>query len=642
MTTGFGGSADTNTEAFSALQEALLQMQTSAILPVSGSVEAASSFPHQSNYSRAEALTKLAMPESWVRGAIIVRCNSLLRGHSAVRLEVIQDLIKLLRHDLVPLVPLRGSISASGDLCPLSYIAGTLEGNPDIYVWSGPAESRVLVSADKALASIGIAPIEFGPKETLGLLNGTAFSVAAASLCQHETDTLTTLAQILTAMSVEALLGTIESFDHFIAAVRPHAGQNEAAANIGAFLKGSKLTRSGNRHDGELRQDRYALRTSSQWLGPVLEDLSLARNQLITELNSTTDNPLIDATNRRIYHGGNFQASSVASSTEKTRMALQKIGKMIFAQSTELLDAKLAHNLPPNLVADEPSLSYTMKGVDINMAAYYSELSFLANPVTNHVQTAEMSNQSLNSLALISARFTHDAVDLVSLMSSAYLYALCQALDLRAMNARFMSRLLPEIIEQSTVMLDAFLPGHQINAFHNSIWATLKASLAATTGKDSSDRFKTVAISVSHLLVEPLRKMRETEPDALRQSGTEGADLSIIKSWTQMIETTSKSIFVDNREKYLANPDATEFLGVASKKMYKFVRNDLGVPMNRGLADYPMYGGGKKREKFITGTQISRIYKALREERATSVIMECLAEAVESNRGEVRKGHAKL
>jgi len=117
-----------------------------------------------------------------------------------------------------------------------------------------------------------------------------------------------------------------------------------------------------------------------------------------------------------------------------------------------------------------------------------------------------------------------------------------------------------------------------------------------------------------------------------------------------MIETTSKSIFIDNREEYLANPDATEFLGVASKKMYKFVRNELGVPMNKGLIDYPMYEGcgkggnvgGKKGEKLTTGTQISRIYKALREQRAAGMIMECLAEASKSNRSEVRKGRAKL
>lgn len=125
-----------------------------------------------------------------------------------------------------------------------------------------------------------------------------------------------------------------------------------------------------------------------------------------------------------------------SSSTRENRQA---------AQSSELLDSRLAYNLPPSLAVDEPSLSYSMKGVDINMASYMSELAYIANLVSNHVHSAEMSNQLLNSLALISARYTHTAVDLVSLMSSAYLCCLCQALDLRAMNGGFIVRLKPEL-----------------------------------------------------------------------------------------------------------------------------------------------------------------------------------------------------
>lgn len=375
VNTGFGGSADTTTSSLNSLQIALLQMQLSAVLPTSDSKDMIAAFSHESSNS-AETLAKLSMPESWVRGAILVRCNSLVRGHSAVRLLVIQALTKLLEHDLIPLVPLRGSISASGDLCPLSYVAGTLEGNPDVYVWSGYPNARKLISADQGLKLVGISPITFGPKETLGLLNGTAFSVSAATICHFEAEKLVILAQILTAMGVEAFLGNVESFDHFIAAVRPHKGQIECASNIRAFLKGSKLTSSGHEQvttEGELRQDRYALRTSSQWLSPVLEDMALARDQLVVELNSTTDNPLFDAPNRHVYHGGNFQASAIASSTEKTRMCLEKMGKLIFAQSSELLDVRLAYNLPPNLAADEPSLSYTLKGVDVSVLLFLSK-----------------------------------------------------------------------------------------------------------------------------------------------------------------------------------------------------------------------------------------------------------------------------
>ncbi|PBP28946.1 phenylalanine ammonia-lyase [Diplocarpon rosae] len=624
VNTGFGGSADTSTTAADTLQVALLQMQLCAVLPVAEKEADRSDegvFPYQTSFSDGDDVAKLAMPQSWVRGAMLVRCNSLLRGHSAVRLDVIKKLLGLLEHDLVPLVPLRGSISASGDLCPLSYIAGALEGNPDVRVWTGASRSRKLLPANEALASVGIAPVRFGPKEILGLLNGTAFSASVASIAHHQADLLSILAQILTAMGVEALLGTVESFDPFIAAVRPHAGQHEVAKNIRAFLKDSKLARAGD-HSGTpagLRQDRYALRTSSQWIGPVLEDMSLARRQVEIELNSTTDNPLIDAEAKHIFHGGNFQAASVTSSTEKTRSGLEKIGKMLFAQSSELLDNRLAHNLPPNLAADEPSLSYSLKGVDINMASYMSELAFLANPVGNHVQSAEMSNQSINSLALISARYTHMAVDLVSLMSSAYLYCLCQALDIRAMDARFMETLRPGVRILTTRLLGEMIAEEQLADLHRTIWETIEGSLAATTCKDSTERFTLVANSTQHILVKHLTHAPPT---------TNLLPLTIISTYTTDLALLLRETFLSNRVTYLANPDAMPYLGRASRRMYSFVRRDLGVPMHRGIVDHPNFGSGGGKERVNTGTRISSIYKALREERLAVPVMECLEEAL--------------
>ena len=140
-----------------------------------------------------------------------------------------------------------------------------------------------------------------------------------------------------------------------------------------------------------------------------------------------------------VHHGGNFQAASVTSAMEKTRLSLQMLGKLMFAQCTELINPQLNHILSPNLCFDDPDLSYTFKGIDINMASYQSELAFLANPVSTHVQSAEMHNQAVNSMALISARYTLDAVELVSLMTSAFLYALCQALDLHVLYIEYMT-----------------------------------------------------------------------------------------------------------------------------------------------------------------------------------------------------------
>jgi phenylalanine ammonia-lyase len=146
------------------------------------------------------------------------------------------------------------------------------------------------------------------------------------------------------------------------------------------FLKGSKVASIGDSSvllSRRPHHDSYALRTSSKWLGLVFEDLRLARSQIEIELNSTTDDLLIDVANNKIHHGGNSQAPSIISSTEKTRLSLDKIGSLLFVQGTELLDAGVAYNLPPNLAADDPTASHTLNSVDLNMAATY--LSCLAS-----------------------------------------------------------------------------------------------------------------------------------------------------------------------------------------------------------------------------------------------------------------------
>ena len=281
------------------LQRALLQMQQSGILPV---VKEPSSI-----YGKLKSSPSVTfMPEEWVRGAILVRCKSLLNGHSAIRWQLVVTLITLLNENLIPLVPLRGSISASGDLSPLSYIAGAMEGNPGIWVWSdGKDGERVPIPSHVALARVKLQPQRFGPKEGLAVLNGTAFSTSVAALALHEANQLALLSQVLTAMGVEALSGAVGSFDPFFAKVRPHKGQAEAARNILGFLKGSSLAhtaeQAGN-DDTQLKQDRYTLRTASQWIGPQLEDLALAHEQISVECNSTTDNPLLDLDDETIHH----------------------------------------------------------------------------------------------------------------------------------------------------------------------------------------------------------------------------------------------------------------------------------------------------------------------------------------------------
>jgi len=278
VNTGFGGSADTRTNDVDALQEALVQHQASGVL--SGLSDMSTS-PDRCGPSQSTA-----MPTPWARGLMLSRLNSIIRGHSSVSFPVIDTILGLLEHDMTPIIPVRGSISASGDLIPLSYLAATIQGNPDIYVRTGKSHNYKIVSSDEALKLANLIPIKLGAKEGLGLLNGTAASASVASLAIHEANQLAVLSQVLTGMGCEALRGTAESFHPFIAQVRPHKGQIEAAANILGFLSGSRIAKGHDSqmkfHEPGLCQDRYALRTASQWIGPQLEDLMLATDQVRT------------------------------------------------------------------------------------------------------------------------------------------------------------------------------------------------------------------------------------------------------------------------------------------------------------------------------------------------------------------------
>ncbi|KAK6199095.1 hypothetical protein LQW54_010077 [Pestalotiopsis sp. IQ-011] len=424
VNTGFGGSADQRSDAVDRLQQSLFTLLMAGVTSTESSDLAASKVSRTT-----------CMPEAWVRASMLVRLNSLAAGASGVRIQITDRLMDMLNKDIVPLVPIRGSISASGDLGPLSYIGGVLQGKTYVCAFIGPRGAqgdRKLVRADAALAQAELPPLGVEAKEGLAIVNGTAVSAGVAALAAYECINLAALAQVLTAMTVEALCGTDESFDPFIAEVRPHPGQLDSAQNLFHFLSGSRIINNEEYiASGTLRQDRYSVRTASQWIGPVLEDFQLAYAQISVELNSVTDNPLIERKTQRILHGGNFQAKAVTSAVEKLRAGLQSLGRMLFSQCTELINPSTNNGLPPNLVADDPATSFLFKGTDIMAAALTSELGFLANNVGSHVQTAEMGNQGINSLALISSRYTLKAVDTFSQLTAAHLVALCQAIDLR-------------------------------------------------------------------------------------------------------------------------------------------------------------------------------------------------------------------
>ena len=426
------------------------------------------------------------------------------------------------------------------------------------------------------------------------------------------------------------------------------------------FLRGSKLTRVNNGANAVLRQDRYSIRTAPQWLGPILEDLVLAHQQVSIECNSVTDNPLVTS-DGEFLHGGNFQAKAVTSAMEKVRQGLQGIGRMIFSQCTELINPVTNRGLPPNLIAEDPGISLIFKGTDLNIAALTAELGFLANPV-NHVQTAEMGNQSLNSLALISARYTHTAIEVLSQLMAAHLIALCQALDLRAMHIQFLELYQPQFYElvveyyaaSGLGKLSTFnetLPGAEsilsnipnasakltklpngstqnlpnqtksatLDGLSELLWSQVLLSFETTTSMDAEKRFIAIAQSLRPVLLDHTVLNKAIGFVTKLEGFTDAVSLSMSDAWCS------------HRDAYLIHSDGTAVLGTASKAMYKFVRQSLNVPLmaTRNLStprkDELHHGSGVHGSQAPTvGSYTGAVYRALRDGTLAKVAVDVL------------------
>jgi len=283
-------------------------------------------------------------PDELVRAAMLLRANALAKGHSGARIETVELMLACLARGLLPHVPARGSVGASGDLAPLAHLALPLVGEGEAWV-----ESERLPGAD-ALAAVGLEPIRLEAKEGLSLVNGTQFMAAAGALGAVRAQRLAKAADIACALSVEALQGSRMSFLARIHELRPLPGQQASAANLLRLLEGSAIIEAHRWCDRV--QDAYSLRCAPQVHGASRDLLAYAEGTVAVELNAATDNPLVLVEEELLVSNGNFHGQSLAFALDSLAMAVSELASISERRLERLVNPQLSDGLPAFLTTD--------------------------------------------------------------------------------------------------------------------------------------------------------------------------------------------------------------------------------------------------------------------------------------------------
>jgi histidine ammonia-lyase len=369
------------------------------------------------------------LPVEIVRAAMLVRANTLSKGHSGVRVEIIQTLLDMLNARVTPVVPCQGSLGSSGDLLPLSHMA--LVFTTDEYDRdedSGLAEYQgKIVSGKTAMQQAGIARIRLGPKEGLAVNNGATFSAAIAALAIVDAEDLLDLADAALAMSLEAVEGCRSAFDPRLHIARGHAGQMRVAKHVLALTDGSDLLDAAGRI-----QDAYSLRCAPQVNGAALDTLNFVRSIIENEVNAATDNPLIFE-DGEVISGGNFHGEPIGMVMDYLTIALCEVAAISERRIFRLTDGKLNGGLPPMLV-DNPDAAGLNSGLmmpQYTAASLVLENQTLATPDSVHSLPTSGEQEDHNANSMTAARHARQVLLNTSHVLAIELYTAARALDLR-------------------------------------------------------------------------------------------------------------------------------------------------------------------------------------------------------------------
>jgi phenylalanine ammonia-lyase len=376
------------------------------------------------------------LPNEDVRAAILVRMNSHLQGASGIRMSLIERMGIFLNEGATPHVREFSSIGASGDLSPLAYITACLIGLDD--AWTLDYRGRD-VGAQTLLAELGLERETLGPKEGLAMVNGTAVMTGIAANVVHDARSLLALSFGAHALLLQGLGATNQSFHPFIHRHKAHAGQVAAASAMLELLTGSKLICDELEGQHEFRggdepiQDRYSLRCLPQYMGPIVDGIRQISDQVELEINSATDNPLVDVAEGNTYHGGNFLGQYIGVGMDQLRYQIGMLAKHLDVQIAMAVTPAFSNGLSTMLVGNaERAINGGLQSLQLCGNCIMPQLQFFGNSLTQHYPThAEGFNQNINSQGFGSANLARRSVEMFQQYLAIGLLFGVQAADLR-------------------------------------------------------------------------------------------------------------------------------------------------------------------------------------------------------------------
>lgn len=371
---------------------------------------------------------------------LVVRLNTLVKGFSGVRVELLEHMQQMINRGIAPYIPRNGSVGASGDLIHLAHMALAIIGEGRVY------HKGVLRNADEVYAEEGMTPMRLSFKEGIALMNGTSAMTALAAFALFGAKKLLRLSCVTGAFSLEIFGGIDDAYDQDLHGVKPHPGQIEVAATIRKLYAGSgNITLRKNMHelirqqktDGPVFetsinvQDVYSVRCTPQVLAPVSEAIAAASRTIEIEANSSNDNPIIIPKERKVIHGGNFHGQSIGFAMDSLCMAISTLCNLSERRLNKYLDKNLNEGLPEFLIPGTLGLTMGFMGAQYLATSTTAENRQLAGPVSTNNISCNASNQDVVSMGTVAARKAFKSVSNAKHVMTLEILAVLQALSFR-------------------------------------------------------------------------------------------------------------------------------------------------------------------------------------------------------------------